>query len=276
MTKFKLSFWTLAVTTEILAGIQIENENFVGADLHATIIDIYYPDWNGDLKHIGFAKETTTATTTNKASDGEMCMKKNKDYEESKAVVLHKNKKQQMNDKANNNNDDDDHNDGICSPDDSTNKNANSSSEPFFTVKPRGTSISKSNAVTIFVNDMSPRVYLNFVKDAIMKSGSLELFISGVAHVKTPLGIPLSVGLMCENSVNLKLIPMEILGKNCEVRGMSPGWAGLTEYAAQVRGKAMDIIKKRIITKDEERKKTRDEEKREKKKARDEERINRT
>lgn len=239
MTKFRLNFSTLAVTTEIMAGIQIQNENIVGADLHATIIDLYYPDWNGNLTHIGFAKETIS---TSDGDDGtkRMCMKKNNSDE------MKENKKRQKKEKENN-----DH--GICLPDGHT--SLNSSSTPFFTIKPRGTSISESDAVTIFVNDLSPKVYLNLVKDAIIGIGSLELFISGAAHIKSPPGIPLSVGLMCENSINLLQIPTEILGKNCEVRSASAGFARLSDVAAKVRKKALGIITKRITARNEKREK---------------------
>lgn len=220
LTKLKLSLSKLTFSAKILAGVKIENANFMGVDLHATIVDIYYPDWNGDLKHVGVLKETSNDTGEN------VCLKKNQEDENADLME-----------------DDDEKNDhGICLP-------AINSTMPFFTIQPRSTSISKSDAVTIVVNDVGAGVYLNFIKDAIISRGSMDIYVSGVAHVKSPLGIPLSLGIICDNVVNLLKFPIQIIGKSCIVGSVSTGWLGLSEMAVEVKEKAMDIFMKRSIIK---------------------------
>ena len=232
------SYLKMKISAKILAGVQIENANFIGADLHATIVDIYYPDWNGEFRHIGVLKETNAADT-----DGEkICIEKKENEENEKKEGKNENENNIINSSTSiiTNNDEekeDDH--GICLPPD------NNDSTPFFTIQPRAVSISNSDAVTIIVNDISPSVYLNLIKDAIVKRGSIEIFISGVAHVKSPLGIPLSLGILCDNTVNLLQMPIQIIGRSCAVKSVSTGWLGLTELAAEVRENAMKLFKER-------------------------------
>ena len=228
VTRFRFSIYnSCSISATIQAGVRIENENFFGADLHSTIVDLYYPDLKGHLKHIGYLSETIEEAKKDDNNDYDNCMNGS-----------------QKNSKISSHGDviEDDH--GICLPDE-TMSSSSSLSEPFFTIQPRGTSISKSDAVTIVVKDMYPSVYLNLIKDAILSLGKMEIFISGVAHVKSPLGIPLSLGILCDNTVEMH-IPIKIVGKSCTVRSVSTGWSALTELAAEVREKAMDVIATRI------------------------------
>ncbi len=259
----------MTISAKMLAGVQIDNANFIGGDLHATIVDLYYPDWNGNLVHIGVLRETSSADNNsigggaggdgNNHGSGTTYNDKYKDGNEKKSCVTRVNRgggyvekdRIQANSGGRK---EDDH--GICLPEKNSATSASSSSSsspkivtpsssPFFTIQPRGISTSKSDAVTITIDDLRPRVYLNLLKDAIVKRGSLEMSISGVAHVKSPLGIPISLGILCDNTVNLLQYPIQILGKNCVVRSISTGWAGLAELAAEVREGAMKFFTER-------------------------------
>lgn len=249
ISKLHFSFTKLTLSATILAGVQIENANFIGADIHATIVDIYYPDWNGDLYHVGVLKET------NANYDNNVCIPKHHDdgvnYDTLNEIDNEEEEEENYDNKPNKNDNEEEEDDhGICLPGKNDDNNIQSSSLsssqiPFFTIQPRGISISKSDAVTIIVNDVPPRIYINFIKDAIVSKGLMEIFVSGVAHVKSPLGIPISLGIMCDNAVNLLHIPIQVIGKNCVVKSVSTGWSGLKELATEVREKAMDVYAKR-------------------------------
>ena len=265
---FTFSIYNLTLSTTILAGVQITNANIIGADLHSTIVDIYYPDWYGNLYQIGVLKETISSdfvdsegpTIINNNNNNNVCIKDNgldddydtdEEYKEITNVITTKNKKAKITKLDSGNVDniriEDDH--GICLPSNiNTNENkkiTTTSTKPFFTIVPKGISISKSDAVSITIRNIPPKIYLNFIKDAIMSKGLMEIYISGVAHVKSPLGIPLSLGILCDNEVHLFDIPIQVVGKNCVVKSVSTGWAGLVELAAEVRDSAMDTFTKR-------------------------------
>jgi len=270
----------MTVSVKMLAGMQIENANFVGGDLHATIVDLYYPDWNGDLVHIGVLRETATTVSTptttssvgnggngndnvsgskntgkngNSKSNGKNSCTNTRIDSDIKKNKLKKEKRELNsggNDAVNEEKDKDLDDYGMCP----SSPKPSPPSLPFFKIQPRGISTSKSDAVTITIDNLRPGVYLNIIWDAIAQRGSLDMSISGAAHIKSqshPLGIPLSLGIMCDNKVNLLRYPIQILGRNCVVRNVSTGWAGLTELASEVREGAMKIFTERDKNKDE-------------------------
>jgi len=73
----------------------------------------------------------------------------------------------------------------------------------------------------------------------LVHAGTIEILISGVAHVKSPLGIPLSLGLACDNTLSLLKYPIEIFGKSCIIEKVSTGWSGLHELADEVKDSVM-------------------------------------
>jgi hypothetical protein len=204
LKRFRFSFTEWTVSLEILAGVEIDNGNIVGGDLYSTLVDIYYPDWNGHLLNIGYLRETKQEITDYpKCEDTNITGGKN-------AI------------------DQEDH--GICIP---NKKYLNS--QPFFTVQSRGISTTEPGAITIYLNRIPPKIYLNIVKDIIRRWGSMNLLVSGVAHVKSPLGLPLSLGVICDNYLDLTKLPLQVVGKECIVERISTGWSGLEELALEVK-----------------------------------------
>lgn len=190
----------------ILAGIEIENDNIVGADLHSTIVNLYYPDWNGNLQHLGFATETKCIGSSFS----------------SPFSVTHRTEKE------------DDR--GMCL----------SYQDPFFTVKAKTISTSHPEAVTVYIMDVGYRTYLHMLKNAIYGGGTLDILVSGVAHVKSHIGIPLSLGIICDNTLHLLNYPMQIVGKTCVVEGISTGWTGLVEMSSEVKERVMNSYKDQL------------------------------
>lgn len=196
----------ITLSATIMTGVEIENENIVGADIYATIIDVYYPDWSGDLQHIGILKETQTTV---------------------------ENRSQCRSDQENGGNDDD-----VCinplSPP--------PPSSPFFTIDAQGTSISQAGAISIFLTDIPPKIYLKILSDMLTTRGVIEVRVSGGAHIRPSLlggSVPLTLGLTCNNDLELFRFPARITGKDCAVRGLKTGWVGLEEYAFELRGQAV-------------------------------------
>lgn len=204
LKRFRFSFTEWTVSLEILAGVEIDNGNIVGGDLYSTLVDIYYPDWHGDLQNIGYLKETTRSQSSDVEDD--VCSKMIGET--------------------------DDH--GICIP-----SKRNGNVQPFFSVQSRGISTTEPGAITIYLNHVPPKTYLNILKHIFTQWGSIHLLVSGVAHVKSPLGLPLSLGVICDNVLDLTRFPLQVVGKECLVERISTGWSGLEELAAEVRDRVL-------------------------------------
>jgi hypothetical protein len=200
------------IQATVQAGIEIQNDNILGADLHSTVIDLYYPDWNGDLQNLGYVKETRKESTSN-ASCQEMTSGNGKEDDR-----------------------------GVCLSD------KGASELPFFSIGARTKSKSHPEAITVHIRNIDYKTYLNMLKDAIYGGGYLEIIASGVAHVKSPMGIPLSLGIICDNALNILQFPLQVVGKACVVEGISSGWAGLAEMGAEVRTRVMRTHKDKLIS----------------------------
>jgi hypothetical protein len=273
------SFWKMEVSAKLYAGIEIDNANFLGADLHSTIVDVYYPDWDGNLKHIGTVTENKEHSDNHhhggngyeKNQLGAIALKGGTQY--SKQCIPTRNDDEGENDDENGENDENNDESSVSVPTQPSSKNrfVNSAhktikhdhkiclidnnaigssstngktkdSPPFFSVQARGTSISEAEAITIFLHNVGPKIYLNILKDAVLGWGSVEISVSGGAHVKSPMGIPLSLGLMCDSTLHLLQLPMQMVGKTCVVTSVKTGWTGLEELAAEVQDDAMQIF----------------------------------
>jgi len=201
LISFNFSLWQLTISAKILAGVEINNENVVGGDLYSAHVDIYYPDWNGELQNIGYLQETKTNIKVCSMDDTTSLQE-----EEDRGVCISEETK----------------------------------ASPFFSVQPRGVSTSKPGIVTIFLQDVTPKTYLNVMRHVFTQWGSIVLLVSGVAHVKSPLGVNLSLGIICDNDLDLTKHPMQIVGRSCIVERISTGWSGLTDLAAEVKDRVQD------------------------------------
>lgn len=215
-------FRWMEISAKLFTGMEVHNDNVLGADLYSTHVDIYYPDWYGVLQHIGYLEETE------RFGKGGDC----------------------------NPHEEDDR--GMCLPDKTTSGRTSTSSTtiientitptPFFSVQSRGMSTSNPGAITVYVQHVSPSTYLNILKHIFLQWGKIDILVSGVAHVKTPLGIPLSLGLVCDNVLDAGRIAfrsqdrrsLKIVGKTCAIEKVSTGWTGILEMAAEVKDRVME------------------------------------
>jgi len=216
LISFHFSMTQFTISAKILAGVEIDNDNVIGGDLYSAHVDIYYPDWNGELQSIGYLQET-------KNDDAQLCqldIGNDDDGNKGDGIPVQE---------------EEDH--GVCMT-----KEAKES--PFFSVQSRGVSQSKSGAITIYLQNVSPEIYLNIIWHMMTQWGSIDLLVSGVAHVKTPLGVPLSLGVICDNFLDLTKQPTQIVGRDCIVERISTGWGGLEDLAAEVKDRVLDYYSK--------------------------------
>jgi len=196
-----LSFiYNFQFSAEITTGFDIDNPNALGADIYAVMGDLYYPDWYGELQHIGVL-HASNETVKNDGYIQEIKLNK---------VVVGEN---------------------------ITYSSKISPISPVFSIKPRVTTVSRSDLVSIFLKDLSPKIYLSFIKDWIKNGGVVEIIASFVAHVKVPLGGAMSFGIFCSHGVNL--YSRKIVNRNCSVNSISIGWDELNSSSLHLRQKTL-------------------------------------
>jgi hypothetical protein len=200
----------LSFDCHLRAGIEIENENFFGAEIYSAFMDVYYNDWSGRLTPIGFVKE----------ADGDTSLSSKWAFLYSDAPHNNSSNHRQKVQR-------------VVHAD--TMNNSITSSGPFISILPRTITISEANALSIFLKNLTPRIYLNIIYDTIKSAGSLSMLVSGVAHVQSSFGLPLTLGVVCDNSLNVRWRPFHITSRNCEVKSISMGWKDLQSHAAKLR-----------------------------------------
>jgi hypothetical protein len=221
------SLWTMQISSTILAGLQVHNPNVIGVNIHATNVDLWYPDWKGDLQWIGYLTQTEEEDAAlHCGQEREMrCL----EDEQQQQTTVENNK----------------------GKDDGGSQCLNEEwkrlpSEPFVSIHPRSTTISHACAVSIHIPNLSPSIYFRILLDAITRGGEIQILVSGVAHVKsqsisTNLGIPLTLGVICDNSIQVTQRPIQIAGRTCVVEGVATGWTALEESTFALRERAKEI-----------------------------------
>ena len=236
-TSSSSSSWS-TLSAALSAGVQIDNQNFIGVDLYSIMVDIYYPDIYGTLQPIGILRESDISTTVD-------------DHHNSTTKSI-ESKKQ-------------------SSPKRKKKKNKPNKPSPFFSIQPRSTSLSSPNLVSINLTIPSS-TYLQIFKDlspwgssssanatsdssvdesnndrdsSAASSGTTNVWVSGAAHAKSPTiggGIPITISFMCDNTLNMFLWPTtaEVMGRSCRITNLIPGWVvPLEKTALHVREESL-------------------------------------
>lgn len=221
----------LSFDCHIRAGIEIENDNFFGAKIYSTFMNVYYSDWNGLLTSIGFVKEANV----------------DESIRQSKWALLYSEAPRKNNRSTHHHQQQHDTSQRAFHESQSKNRtttfksgNKNITSnyserDPFISILPRTVTISEANALSIFIQSITPRVYLNILLDFIKSGGSLNMLVSGVAHVQSSFGLPLTLGVVCDNSLSIWWRPLHITSTYCEVKSLSMGWKDLQRHAQILR-----------------------------------------
>jgi hypothetical protein len=263
--------WRQTITATVEAEVEMENANFIWSQVHATAVDMYYPDWHGRIQLLGnlqdkhshshnYQRRTITSQTN--------------DYiyfeiadEDSNGQRNHKDKVEEHTLRA---------------------VDSQSVDEPYFvtfswkdtittdttvdkmliaapskekrkhtrekkiknpnpvTMPPRSNVVMQDNIIS--VDRLSPSVYLNIVWDVLSTTkapfGKFHMYNTGVAHVKALvagsqlLAIPATVEVMCDNVIDTLVYPARVVDRVCTPVEVIPTWLDL-ESSRQMMGQKL-------------------------------------
>jgi len=221
--------WVVTCTLE--ADIEIDNANFVGAEVHSAIMDMYYPD-DGVLRYVGDLRDKHTYQF--RLSQQSLCVDRIIGGNNATFSCFSGNRQ----DLSPNFQIYSNHGYGsITTTDDRVFSNktcANSvkhqlegeNPAPFY-LPPRTKAVMHSNFISI--DDMGPRIPISILLEFFRSPfGEIRMLSAGVAHVKTSSGLtpslPVTVTVLCDHRINALTFPARIIDRICSPVEISPGW----------------------------------------------------
>jgi hypothetical protein len=203
--------------TLLRTDVSLHNDNYVQIDVHALSFDVFYSDWSGDLTHIGSVQDKhqiaemqlASATTTTKTSS----------LSSAKAVARpDTNKSKKKNKKSR------------ISP----------SKLPLWKIHPRANfSITDELYLAPSLQQMMRTLPSMII--GLWRGGGTQLVVptTGVAHIKASSSAPFTVSIVCDNMVDTW--NMQILGFECALKQLHPGWLDLEQAVETLRGHALTL-----------------------------------
>jgi hypothetical protein len=203
--------------TLLRTDVSLHNDNYVQIDVHALSFDVFYSDWSGDLTHIGsvqdkhqiaelqLAPPTTTTRTSSLSS--------------ATAVAL-----PQTNKKSNK----------------KKKSRVRPSKLPLWRIQPRANfSITDDLYLAPSLQQMMRTLPSMIV--GLWRGGGFQMVVptTGVAHIKASSSAPFTVSIVCDNMVDTW--NMQILGFECALKQLYPGWLDLDQAVESLRGHALTL-----------------------------------
>lgn len=203
-------FSSLEVSFTVKADVQVDNSNFVGAELHASRVHIFYPDWFGQLQYIGDGVDHYTRAQESERKQS--CARLSGDFE---AVNIQRSSNE--------------NNSTTLIPASFADEQKDLSTPVLF--RARQSILANDNL--IFIKKLKPKTYLNILWDTISSSGTLSVPASLIVHTKSPL--PFTTSFICYNEIYLYSYPVQIFQGECEIDKIVAGWIDLEKASAEMR-----------------------------------------
>jgi hypothetical protein len=193
--------------TLLRTDVSLHNDNYVQIDVHALSFDVFYSDWSGDLTHIGSVQD--------KNQIAELQLALPTTTSATATAVAHKTKKKKK---------------SRVSP----------SKVPLWKIQPRANfSITDDLYLAPSLQQMIRTLPSMMI--GLWRGGGTSLVVptTGVAHIKASSSAPFTVSIVCDNLVDTW--SMQILGFECALKQLHPGWLDLEQAVESLRGHALTL-----------------------------------
>jgi hypothetical protein len=212
--------------TRLRTDVSLHNDNYVQIDVHALSFDVFYSDWSGDLTHIGSIQDkhqigqlqlahqqlpATTSTTRTTTPSFAMAV--------AAPETIRKQKKSKEKKKS---------------------SRVLPSKEPLWQIQPRA-NFSITDDLYLAPSIRQMLCTLPSLIRGLWRGGGTSLIVptTGVAHIKASSSAPFTVSIVCDNLVDTW--SMQILGFDCALRQLHPGWLDLEQAVESLRGHALTL-----------------------------------
>jgi hypothetical protein len=164
---------------QLNSDIQMHNDNFIAIEIYALSFDLFYPDWEQRLHHVG------------QVTDSRQQDEPDEDFD-----------------------------------------------TPLWVLPPRQNF--QTNDDVIMIPQGGAKVMSSLTWDAISKGGTLQIPLSGVIHVKANGKIPVTMGMICDNLLNVW--KLQVQGLSCHIASLQPGWSDLDVVGGRLRQKMENVL----------------------------------
>lgn len=204
--------------TLLRTDVSLRNDNYVQIDVHALSFDVFYSDWSGDLMHIGSVQDK------NQIAELQLLAPKTSSSLSSSATA-------------------------VARPETNKNKNKKKGKQksritpsklPLWKIQPRANfSITDDLYLAPLVQQMMFTLPSMII--GLWRGGGTKMVVptTGVAHIKAGQSAPFTVSIVCDNMVDTW--NMQILGFECALKQLYPGWLDLEQAVASLRGHALTL-----------------------------------
>jgi hypothetical protein len=200
--------------TRLRTNVSLHNENYVQIDVHALSFDAFYSDWSGDLTHIGSIQDK------NQIGQLQLALP-SKTKTPSFAMA-------------------------VAAPETIRNKSSKRKSrvkpskEPLWQIQPRA-NFSITDDLYLAPELQQMIFTLPSLLRGLGRGGGTSLIVptTGVAHIKASSSAPFTVSIVCDNLVDTW--SMQILGFDCALKQLHPGWLDLEKAVESLRDHALTL-----------------------------------
>lgn len=229
------------ISAEIFAGVSINNsQNSFGAHLHRAILDIYHPNWDGQLINIGSIHDRENIRDVS-------CESGDRPLIELPDRALHLPKHDAMNLET------------LNIPDtwaNATNREIiieetiiNGFENPSFSILPRQIIHTVNDAIAIRLKNLSPKMLMHMAYQFIRNGKVLHITSTAVVYLKT-LTSPMSItaGALCDNTLKFTPPPINswlfhsernpwfnVDEVDCRIERLSTGWGNITKMRGELQ-----------------------------------------
>lgn len=211
----------LSLTLKV--GVIVEYSLFFGTELHDSNINIFYPNWDGELQYVADLR------IIDNSDRNENNNKNNYFYDNNNDIQISGRKRNVdfydiMNDTR------------LplvefVSREEEHFKNKTSAT-PYVNFPARQTTYKHDNLVS--VQNVLPSTYLHGLKNFFYTRGSIIVGSTAVLHTKTS-NVPLTVELICDHIIYFFPFPIRITNQNCALESVTGGWSDLKTRGDNLR-----------------------------------------
>jgi hypothetical protein len=164
---------------QLTSDIQMHNDNFIAIHIYALSFDLFYPDWQQRLHHVG------------QVTDSRQQEEPDRDFD-----------------------------------------------TPLWVLPPRQ-NFQMTDDVIMIPNG-GAMVMSSLSWDALSKGGILQIPLSGVIHIKADGKIPVTMGMICDNLLNIW--KLQVQGLSCQIASLEPGWSDLDLVGERLRQRIENVL----------------------------------